>query len=277
MNTSLLIIGKPHSSKTVFITQLYSRLQKGKGQVTLSHPVDDLTPITSPRERIAQGNEPETTPTIKSVNLKLPIKYKEKEFELHCPDYGGEQINRIITTRQLDRRWKTAIKKSDSWILFIRINSISLHRDISTSNVAKESTASEIEGKGDLYSMTEQSSLIELLQIILDSKDYDYHFKNSKVKLTVVLTCWDELQTSQKPVQVLKENLPLLLAFIESNWNRNMLKIIGLSAQGFSLEKAENKEKYEIEGPENFGFVIKEDGSDTPDLTELILQALQWE
>ena len=68
--------------------------------------------------------------------------------------------------------------------------------------------------------------------------------------------------------------MPLLLNFIESNWKAEKLKIIGLSAQGFPLDCEENKEKYQIEGSENFGFLIKEDGQKTNDITELILEAL---
>ena len=46
-----------------------------------------------------------------------------------------------------------------------------------------------------------------------------------------------------------------------------------MSAQGFPLDSEENKEKYQIEGAEKFGFLIKEDGQKTNDITELISEA----
>jgi Double-GTPase 1 len=274
MSKPLLIIGKPHSSKTVFIAQFYSRLQKRKSKLSLYKPVDDLSAITAAREALANGEEPEATNTERSVNLILPIQFGEQQIELVCPDYGGEQINTILTSREVDKKWLDAIRGSDNWIFFIRLNNISEQLDISKITVTDE----HIHGSGEVadipFSISDQSALIELLQIFLHSKEHDYHFKNSKIKLTVVLTCWDELETKEKPKQVLQNNLPLLLNFIESNWKADKLKIIGLSAQGFPLDRDENKEKYQIEGSENFGYLIKEDGQETTDITELISEAL---
>ena len=274
MSKPLLIIGKPHSSKTVFIAQFYSRLQKRKSKLTLYKPVDDLSAITAAREALANGQEPEPTFPERSVNLLLPIQFGEEQIDLVCPDYGGEQINSILSSREVDKKWLDAIKESDNWIFFIRLNNVSEQLDISKITVTEENTEGSTEVADIAFSISDQSALIELLQILLHSKEHDYHFKNSKIKLTVVLTCWDELETEEKPKQVLQKNLPLLLNFIESNWKAENLKIIGLSAQGFPLDSEENKDKYQIEGSENFGYLIKEDGQKTNDITELISEAL---
>lgn len=274
MSKTLLIIGKPHSSKTVFIAQFYSRLQKRKSKLSLYKPVDDLSAISAAREALANGEEPEATNTERSVTLILPIKFGEEQIDLICPDYGGEQINTILTSREVEKKWLDKIKESDNWIFFIRLNNITEQLDISKITVTEEHTQGSNEVVEIPFSISDQSALIELLQILLHSKEHDYHFKNSKVKLTVVLTCWDELETEEKPKQILQNNLPLLLNFIESNWSSEKLKIIGLSAQGFPLDSVENKEKYQIEGSENFGFLVKEDGQKTNDITELISEAL---
>ena len=274
MNKQLLIIGKPHSSKTVFIAQFYSRLQKRKSKLSLYRPVDDLSAITAAREALANGEEPDATNSERNVNLILPIQYEDQQIDLVCPDYGGEQINTILSSREVDKNWLDSIKQSENWIFFIRLNNISEQLDISKVTVTEEHTQGSVKVAEIPYIISDQSALIELLQIFLHSKDHDYHFKNSKIKLTVVLTCWDELETEENPKQVLQKSLPLLLNFIESNWKAEKLKIIGLSAQGFPLDCEENKEKYQIEGSENFGFLIKEDGQKTNDITELILEAL---
>ncbi len=124
------------------------------------------------------------------------------------------------------------------------------------------------------YKISDQSFFIELLQILLHAKGTNYHRVNDKPKLTIALTCWDEMNTEEKPYDVLKSQLPLLLNFLESNWDKNYLNIIGLSAQGFSLTIPENKEKYQIEGPEEFGYLVLPDGTRSNDITELIEQAL---
>jgi hypothetical protein len=274
MSKPLLIIGKPHSSKTVFIAQVYARLQKRKSKLSLYKPVDDLSAITTAREALANGEEPQPTNTERNVNLVLPIQFEEQQLDLICPDYGGEQINTIINSREVDKRWLTSIKESENWIFFIRLNNMNEQLDISKITVTEEHTEGSSEVAEIPFVISDQSALIELLQIFLHIKEHDYHFKNSKIKLTVVLTCWDELETKETPRNVLQNNLPLLLHFIESNWKPDKFKIIGLSAQGFSLDSDENKEKYQIEGSENFGFLVKEDGQQTNDITELILEAL---
>lgn len=53
-----------------------------------------------------------------------------------------------------------------------------------------------------------------------------------------------------------------------------MFTIIGVSPQGFRLNIPENQEKYQIEGNENFGYLIRPDGDRTEDITELVTTAL---
>lgn len=274
MNKQLLIIGRPHSSKTVFLTQFYSRLQKKKSKLSLYKPVDDLTPISAAREALANGDEPIPTNAEKTDSFFLPVKFEEEKIDLLCPEYGGEQINNIIDTRNVEKNWEAAVLNSDSWIFFIRMNSLNKPLDISDIAITEDNMPDQDANTVVEYNFSDQSSLIELLQIFLHTKNYNYHLKNKKVKLTIVLTCWDEIETDDLPKDVLLSRLPLLQNFIESNWESGVFKVIGLSALGFPLNIPENKDKYQIEGPENFGYLIKEDGIKTKDITELILEAL---
>ncbi|WP_343624474.1 hypothetical protein [Flavobacterium lindanitolerans] len=275
MGTSLLLIGKPHSSKTVFLSQFYSKLLKNKGKLKLYKPVDDLSPISGAKEALASGDEPQTTPSEKSVKFYLPIQVAEKQVDLKCPEYGGEQVSNIVENRELNKEWTSSIKESDNWILFIRLNNVNKPLDISdvTFSVQHQKSPKETISETE-YKISDQSFFIELLQILLHAKGTDYHKLNDKPKLTIALTCWDEMNTEEKPYDVLKSKLPLLLNFLESNWEESCLNIVGLSAQGFSLTLPENKEKYQIEGPEEFGYLVLPDGTQTDDITELIEQAL---
>ena len=275
MGTSILLIGKPHSSKTVFLSQFYSKLQKNKSKLKLYKSADDLTPISGAREALALGEEPQATPSEKSVKFYLPIQLAEKQVDLKCPEYGGEQVLSIVENRELNKEWTASIQESNSWILFIRLNNINKPLDISDVTYSEQHHKNSKEPMSETeYKISDQSFFIELLQILLHTKGIDYHKLNDKPKLTIVLTCWDEMNTQEKPYDVLKSKLPLLLNFLESNWDENYLNIVGLSAQGFSLTTPENKEKYQIEGPEEFGYLILPNGIQTNDITELIEQAL---
>ena len=274
MNKPILIIGKPNSSKTVFLAQFYTRLQKNKSKLSLYKAVGDLTPISAARESLAKGEEPQSTPTSRSVKFLLPIQFDNQQIDLLCPEYGGEQLNNILNTREVDKNWIESIKECNNWIFFIRLTSINKLLDLSDINPTEENILGDKIEPEVVHTISDQSSFIELFQILLHIKEHNYHFKNDKIKLTVVLTCWDELEIDEKPKQVLQKRLPLLLNFIESNWETDKLKIIGLSAQGFPLNSEENKEKYQIEGSENFGYLVNEDGQKTNDITELISLAI---
>lgn len=275
MNKQLLIIGKPHSSKTVFLSQFYSRLQKKKSKLSLYKTVDDLSPISSAREALANGDEPDATSTQKSEYFFLPVQISDElKIDLQCPEYGGEQVSGIIDNREVDTNWHEAINNSDNWIFFIRLNSVNHSTNISSIEVTKDNPPNIENDTSHEYRLSDQSSFIELLQLLLHYKGFNYHVKNQKVKLTVVLTCWDELDTKEIPKSILKSRLPLLLDFIESNWENQNVKYLGLSALGFPLRDPENKEKYQIDGPESFGYLIKHDGLKINDITELILEAL---
>lgn len=84
-----------------------------------------------------------------------------------------------------------------------------------------------------------------------------------------------EVKDNPSPCSILKDKLPLLLDFAESNWDKSSLKILGLSAQEFNLDTKDNQDKYMIEGPENFGYLILEDGTRSEDITKLIELAIQ--
>lgn len=275
MATKILLIGKPDSGKTIFIGQFYTRIDSNKGVLEFrqGHQVENLNPIIESLRALADAKEPDSTPTDKSIIIPLPLQHGETKIDLDCPDYGGEQVNRIVEDREVDTKWTDSIKQSDKWILFIKPNDLTTSYDLSNKTIKPE----EIEnGNSDSheYSISDQSFFIELLQILLNTKGQDSHFKNSITKLTVVLTCWDELKNTTTPKEELKKNLPLLLNFIETNWIESKVNFLGLSSLGFSLKEQENRLKYKEFGPENYGYMIKSDGKNDDDITQLILEAI---
>lgn len=274
MATQILLIGKPHSGKTTFIGQLCARVEANNSALKLYKAVENLTPIIDATRALAKGEEVNTTPTDKSTVICLPLQYGEEKIDLDCPDYGGEQVNFIIENRELDSKWAESIRKSENWILFIKPTDLSTSYDLSNKTIKPEELKNRKE-QSEEYSVSDQSSFIELLQILLHTKGQDSHFKNATTKLSVVLTCWDELETTQTPKEKFQKILPLLLNFIETNWAKNKVNILGLSSQGGSLkDNPELKNKYQEEGSENFGYMVKSDGAEEKDITKLILEAI---
>lgn len=273
MDKSLLVIGRPNASKTVFITQLHSRLQKRKGELKLDIPVNDLSPIKSSREALANGEEPQSSYGSKSAVMEFSAIYGSTSIQLSCPDYGGEQIDNILSNREVDPAWKKAITNSDSWLFLIRLTSMDHALDLSTTTIDPSKVVSNVLTEPP-YEISDQTGMIETLQIFLDVKKNDYHRRNKNVKLTIALSCWDELNTTLPPQEILKNQLPLFFDFITTTWVEENLNIWGLSAQGFSLEPEENKEKYQNFGPENYGYIVNKDGKEIEDWSDLIICSL---
>jgi GTPase SAR1 family protein len=273
MATQILLIGKPHSGKTTFLGQLCARVEANNGDLKLYKAVENLTPIIEAIRALAKGEEVKTTPTAKSTVICLPLQNGEVKIDLDCPDYGGEQVNDIIQNREVDSKWADSINQSENWTLFIKPSDLTTSYDLSNKTIKPE-VLENGNGKSEEYSISDQSFFIELLQIFLHTKGQDSHFKNATTKLTVVLTCWDELEKTITPKEELKKILPLLFNFIETNWIESKITILGLSSQGGSLKDSELKNKYQAEGSENFGYMLKSNGTKDNDLTQIILEAL---
>jgi len=273
MATQILLIGKPHSGKTTFIGQLCARVDANSSALKLYKAIENRTPIIEATRALANGEEVKTTPTDRSTVIYLPLQNGEVKIDLDCPDYGGEQVNHIIENREVESKWADSIKQSENWILFIKPSDLTSSYDLSNKTIKPE-VLENGNGNSEEYSVSDQSSFIELLQILLHTKGQDSHFKNSTTKLTVVLTCWDELENTTTPKEELKKILPLLLNFIETNWIESKVNILGLSSLGFSLKKQGNKIKYQESGSENFGYMLKSDGVKDNDITQLILEAV---
>ena len=273
MNESILIIGHPASGKTTFLAQFFTRVMQRKSSITLSKFPENINAIISAQNQLALGEETETTPAYENVKLILPINVNGERVDLVCPDYGGEQVNNLTSLMEIDDNWMGLVNSSNRWLLFIRPEKITSEYDLSISSYEEiektKSTTFTIPGLSD------QSKFIELLQVLLYAKNKGIKHRIVIPKLFIVLNCWDELKTSNKPVQVLQERAPLLRHFIETIWEKEAFEIFGLSAQEFPLTTSEAKNKYLNELPENFGYIVDREGIQDKDITKLITIALR--
>ena len=273
VNDSILIIGQPASGKTTFIAQFLTRVRKRKSSIKLFKIAGNIKAIQNAIDRLAMGEEPETTPSNENVELVIPIDVDGKKIDIVFPDYGGEQVNSLIELMEINENWQKLVINSDLWIHFIRPHEITPEYDLSMSSFdeieTKKSKVSKSPG------LSNQSKFIELLQILLHTKNQGVKNPFTRPKLSIVLTCWDELNTDNKPVQVLREKLPLFLHFVESVWGKEAFEVLGLSAQEFPLKTQEAKDKYIDELPETFGYIIDQNGVKFKDITKLVKIALQ--
>lgn len=271
-NKKILIIGKPSTSKTTFLVQLYSLMRSGAGKMKLDGLPESIKPIEDAYKRLRRGETTQPTPAEKNIDLILNIIYEDKKFGLHCPDYGGEQINSLINTRTIKKEWVKIIKDSDDWLLFLKLHDLTAMHDITTKSATEsEHITKEIVSGTIEFELSDAPESIELLQMMLFFKGVGYQKQINKPNLKVVITRWDEINTDAKtPAELLFRKLPMLSEFVNSNWTKRNISIWGLSAQGFDLKHSENKEKYLEEGNEKWAFLLRPDGQRSEDITELL-------
>lgn len=237
---------------------------------------ESIKPIEDAYKRLRKGEMTQPTPADKNIDLILNVSYDDLRFGLVCPDYGGEQIKSLVSTREIKEEWLKMVNQSSEWLLFLKLHDITTMHDITTKPANEGDTqngdvTNNIDNQQTEYELSEAPELIELLQMLLHFKRIGFQKQISTVKLKVVITRWDEIHISDRePSVLLKEKLPLLYEFVNNNWIPQNISIWGLSAQGFDLMNLENKEKYLEEGNEKWAFLIRPDGQRSGDITELL-------
>lgn len=273
MNNSLLIIGRPDSGKTTFLAQFLTRVRKKMSSIKLSKIPENIKVISDAQKKLSAGDEPGTTAADSNEELVLALIINGNEVELSCPDYGGEQVKSLIGLMAIEPRWQEYVDSSGNWMLFIRASHISSIYDLTVS--AYKDIHGTTSNKISTPELSDQANYIELIQALLYAKKIGVKNKIRNPKLSIVITCWDELETNKAPAILIKEIMPLFIQFLESNWDSEKLEVYGLSSQEFSLKNnPEGKDKYLDELPENIGYLVLPDGTQDKDITKLVERAL---
>ncbi len=269
----VVVIGSHDSGKTTFRTQLIQRLNHRPGKLRLARSIEDLSAIGSDLERLNQGLQPLHTTASVYQSTTVPIHDGKREHSLEFPDYGGEQIDNIARTHFVSEKWESVILEATSWMLFLRIDRLRRARDSFASPVATLSP-NQASKNSPVQSLLEIDS-IELIQRLLFLAGVSPRNKLLWPRLAVILSCWDEVpeaQAGKLPKDVLRLRAPLLAAYLESNWAIESQRTWGLSSTEGALPMDSPNHDFAKKGPENFGYVVGNNGERDPDLT----RPLSW-
>ncbi|ULS47542.1 hypothetical protein F9W95_19110 [Pectobacterium carotovorum] len=262
---SILLIGESGVGKTHYGAQLLKRLMKGDGQLRMDGAASNLEPFEGAMEKLNEGMSADHTPTTLYVDSIWPISdCSGTKAELVWPDYGGEQIKAISSTRRVPATWGGRVISSPAWLLLVRLQQIRSNDDIFSKPLHDISGSSE---ENHQIQISDQARLIELLQILIYVRGAINTTHLDSPRICVLLSCWDELGTDiqEKPEAVLQERLPMFFNFLKSKWKEPL--ILGLSALERSLTNTDRDVEYSIRGPEQFGYIVLPDGQKSNDLT----------
>lgn len=268
---NILIIGGPNAGKTHFGGQLYGRLQTRESFYKIVSPPENLNIFKEVLECLNDGKASDRTNVNSNETLELQIVDAEgKHITFNFPDYGGEQVNAIVNDRRITKLWKDQIEKSDSWMLFIRLDEIHPLEDIINRGIPDMEVLSKRNKEVSTHKLSDEAYFTELLQILLYAKKTASLNRISNPKLTIVLSCWDLIEVEaagRLPWEMLQKKLPLFWSYLTQTWKKEYLDVIGLSATEKSLDKKKADTDFVKKGPEKFGYIITPEGKKESDLT----------
>ena len=269
-NRTILLVGTSGTGKTHYGGQLLIRLNEGEGDLKMKGVPENVTPYEEAERKLGQGVLSGHTSEGTYRESVFPVESKNaKSSNLVWPDYAGEQISQMVELRRVNKSWLRRLLESEGWMLFIRLDNIRVYEDmLSRPTGQKGKTAKE--GENLEFSWSSQAIYVELIQLLLFTKGVGTISRVTSPALTILLTCWDEMDEAShqvSPAVVLREKMPLFADFLRSTWHPDKLSIYGLSALGKSLKKDEPDPEYLEHGPEAFGYIVLPDGARDPDLT----------
>lgn len=277
---NILIIGGPNAGKTHFGGQLYGRLQARSDFYKIVSPPENLSIFKEVLEALNDGKAADHTNVNLNEILELEIEDTTGEkISFNFPDYGGEQIKAMVSDRRVGKLWKDQIEKSDSWMLFIRLDEIVPLEDIINRGIPDVKVLAERNKTATaVLKLSDAAYFTELVQILLYAKKVATLQKVAVPKLTVVLSCYDLMEdqaAGKLPKQLLEEKLPSFWNYLSQVWQPDALAVIGLSATEKTLDQKTVDKDFIRRGPEKFGYIVTAEGKKESDLTLSIASFLQ--
>ncbi|WP_323166070.1 hypothetical protein [Pseudomonas bubulae] len=261
---TILLVGESNVGKTHYGAQFLKRLMVKACALKMSGSPTNLEAFTTALSCLAEGKSTDHTPANIYVESVWPITDDAGRYaELVWPDYGGEQVRNLVMQRRIPNAWRDRVFEATGWVLLIRLHSLRSEDDLFSRPMQSFAT---VEPQGEAaYELSDQARTIELLQMLLYLAQLHLDRPLRKPRLTILLSCWDELETAELPADLLASRLPMFWSFVRSNWAEPT--VIGLSALERPLDKADADQDYAIRGPEEFGYVVLPSGEKSTDIT----------
>ncbi|WLG83702.1 hypothetical protein PSH97_21760 [Pseudomonas cucumis] len=262
---TILLVGESNVGKTHYGAQFLKRLMVKACALKMTGAPTNLEAFTTALSCLTEGKSTDHTPADIYVESVWPITDEAGRYaELVWPDYGGEQVRNLVAQRRIPAAWRDRVVEATDWVLLIRLHSLRSEDDL-FSRPLQSFAPVEPQGEAAEYELSDQARTVELLQMLLYLAQFHLDRPLRKPRLTILLSCWDELETTDLPADLLASRLPMLWSFVRSNWASPT--VIGLSALERALDKTDADQDYAIRGPEEFGYVVLPNGEKSTDIT----------
>lgn len=244
----------------------------GAGKLRSRAAPESLSAIEKGYRRLQQGLAVAHTPQGSDTLLSIAATDLDNRLiDVALPDYAGEDLRRLVDDRRIHDRWHKEAGSGDQWLLLIRLSRHPQLPDVLTRPIGELATASFAPDNDDAHTLPVDMWAVELLQALLYARRTGMGRSTPLPRLTLVLSCWDELDVAKgvRPAEIAGERLALLDSYCRSTWN-SLFDVVGLSSQGRSLDESAPAPDFLDAGPQQMGWIITEAGIEDGDLTLLI-------
>jgi hypothetical protein len=263
-------VGKQHFDLFTFVARAHVRRCRSDSPSHIARGFMDaatnLEPFEAAMECLNEGMSADHTPTSIYVDSIWPIAdTQNRKAELVWPDYSGEQIKAMSSTRRIPAVWRSRVVSTPAWLLLVRLQQTRASDDIFSRPLHEISGSS---GENREVQVSDQARLIELLQMLIYIRGAISTSPLESPRLCILLSCWDELGAvaqDERPAVILKQRLPMFASFLTSTWVDPI--VLGLSALERTLTSSDRDMEYAARGPEQFGYIVLPDGGRSTDLT----------
>ncbi|MRX42063.1 hypothetical protein GJU43_22540 [Flavobacterium sp. LC2016-23] len=247
-NKGILFSGLPGSGKTTYLSALWYFIFNNRidiGYTCDSLKDTELTYLNSISKSWASCSKVIRTNQnkIEMVDLKMINTVSKESITLKIPDISGETFNSIFRDREWFEEFDYLIENVDGLVLFLdpndKKNKPQLIHQVNESyrifDAALVNDNPELAWTEEL--VPSQVKLVDFLQML------DFHKPNSIKKISIIISCWDLVQSSTEPEIWCKEELPLLYQYLSANTEIFTTKYFGVSSQGGTYENDQIKDK----------------------------------
>jgi GTPase SAR1 family protein len=231
----LLLVGLPGSGKTTFLAALWHVLDDRSSATSLK-----LSKLSGDRTYLSQiTKEWRECSQVPRTNLQteqvvvLHLDGGFGAFDLAVPDLSGEAFEQQLTDRRMSLHHDEFVKKATGVMLFV-------HPDVQKGTQLTQAVQLEAAIGGaqepapeagaatpwSVEKVPTQVKLVELLQFLLERAN------ERKVRVAVVVSAWDLIDTLGAPHEFVSRELPLLRQFLDANDDLLEHSVFGVSAQG---------------------------------------------
>lgn len=245
------IIGLPKSGKTTFLAALWHVVTSGEvpNSLRLSKLLGNQAYLTTISSLWADAKALPRTSISNETIVKMLLKNhnENNQFELSFPDLSGETFELLWSDRQIPSTHAEMFMNADGGI--IMINPDHLKTEVLISETEKSianlrqavpmgnNTKHELPQEWDGKTTPTQVKIVDILQSIISMK----HMQ--PLCIAIIISAWDSVIKSDKtkslPNEWIQRNMPLLHQFIIGNQSKFTTKYYGVSAQGDSLDNAD--------------------------------------